>query len=229
MKKKEREEYSPESLKSEKERNRIAKELEPLMNKIVSQWEGRCPLDRELLEMQARYGIVYAMNNYRPGTTQTFFQYAGWCIRNWILNGINEFGSTVRIGATERKRLLDKGDTVYRTEYIDQLDEDSKEDRNLLGEIAKKVAYTEEYELFTREDVVDKLLKFVSKKFDKRHKDIFFRTYGLKGRKRMKGIDLAEKYHCTAALISQLNRDVLDSIRGNRELMVMLDTVRPSD
>lgn len=226
---KEKKEFKIEDLKSEKERNRIAKELEPLMLKIVNQWDGRCPLDRDLLEMQARYGMVYAMNNYRDDTSQTFIQYAAWCMRNWILNGINEFGSTVRIGAGERKRLLDNGDTVYRTTSIDRIDEDGKEDRSVIGEISEKSSYTETFELVTREDVISKLVRYVDKKFDNRHKDIFFSTYELNGKAKMKGIELAKKYHCTAALISQLNREVLDSIRDNNGLMELLSAVKLSD
>lgn len=224
---KKKQDFTIADLKSDKERNRIARELEPLMMKIVGQWDGRCPLDRDLLEMQARYGMVYAMNNYREGTPQSFIQYAAWCMRNWILNGINEFGSTVRIGAGERKRLLDSGDTVYRTTSIDRIDDEGKEDRGLMGEISEKSSYTDNFELVTRDYVVGKVVKYVEGKFDKRHKDIFFSTYELNGKKKMKGIDLAKKYHCTAALISQLNREVLDSIRGNTNLMELLSAVRP--
>lgn len=222
-------EFTVGDLRSSIERNRIAKALEPLMLKIVNQWDGVCPLDRELLEMQARYGIVYAMNHYREGTSQTFIQYAAWCMRNWILNGINEFGSTVRIGAGERKRLLDNGDTVYRTTSIDKLDTDGKEDRSLIGDVSEKVTYMDDFELVTREEVMKKLTDWVGKNFDERHKDIFFKTYELGGRKRMKGIELAEEYQCTAALISQLNRDVLDGIRANPRLMELLSAVKFND
>lgn len=219
-------EFTVEDLKNDGDRNLIAKELEPLMTKIVNQWDGACPLDRDLLEMQARYGVVYAMNNYREGTSQSFIQYAAWCIRNWILNGINEFGSTVRIGAGERKRLLESGDTVYRTSSIDRVGEEGKEDRGLISAISDKTAYTESFEIVSREDAISKLVDYVSKNFDERHKDIFFSTYALKGKKLMKGVELAEKYHCTAALISQLNRDVLDGIRNQPDLIELLDAVR---
>lgn len=219
-------EFTVNDLQSETERNRIAKELEPLMLKIVNQWDGVCPLDRELIEMQARYGIVYAMNHYREGTSQTFIQYAAWCMRNWILNGINEFGSTVRIGAGERKRLLDSGETVYRTTSLDRIDDAGKEDRNLIGEVSDKASYTVDFEVVTREEVISKLVDYVDRRFDKRHKDIFFSTYALKGKQLTKGVDLAKKYNCTAALISQLNREVLDKIREDDRLMELLQAVR---
>ena len=230
-KKNEKKTFEVGDLQSPRERNRIAKELEPLMTKIVNQWDGRCPLDRELLEMQARYGVTYAMNNYREGTSQTFIQYAAWCIRNWILNGISEFGSTVRIGAGERKRLLDSGDTVYRIYRIgDCRIEDGMSTlpiENIVPEMVEAdMDAGTDFEIVSRDDALNKLSEYVSKNFDDRHKDIFFSTYELGGKKKMKGTELAKKYHCTAALISQLNRDVLEGIRHNIELMELLDSVR---
>jgi DNA-directed RNA polymerase specialized sigma subunit len=229
-KKNEKKNFEIGDLTSDRERNRIAKELEPLMVKIVNQWDGKCPLDRELLEMQARYGVTYALNNYREGTSQSFIQYAAWCIRNWILNGISEFGSTVRIGAGERKRLLDNGDTVYR---IYRIGDSRMEDTSTLSidNIAPEMVEADmdagtDFEMVSRDDALKKLSEYVSKNFDDRHKDIFFSTYELGGKKKMKGTELAKKYHCTAALISQLNRDVLEGIRHNGDLMELLDAVR---
>jgi hypothetical protein len=121
---------------------------------------------------------------------------------------------------------MDNGDTVYRTSSIDEGGYDDNGDMRLMGEIARKCEYNQECEIVTQKDAMDYLVKYVDKWFDKRHKDVFFSTYALKGKKLMKGVELAEKYHCTAALISQLNHDVLESIRKNPELIEILDAVR---
>lgn len=217
--------YQNPDIKSERGRNLVAKEFAPLMTKIVNQWDGKCPLDRELLYMQAEYGLVYAMNHFKEGTTQNFIQYAAWCMRNWILNGISEFGSTVRINPGQRNKMLKGGESVYVTFSIDRDSRSISEDSELSRYIAQNPDEIN-FEVVSKEKVLKQLTDFVDSHFNERTRDIFYSTYELKGHKRMKGVELCKKYNCTAPLISQINRSVIESVRENPELMEVLDSLR---
>ncbi len=216
--------YQNPDIVSEKGRNKVAKDFGPLMTKIVNQWDGQCPLDRELLYMQAEYGLVYAMNHFKEGTSQNFIQYAAWCMRNWILNGIAEFGSTVRINPGRRSKMLKEGESVYVTFSIDRDTDDSQD-----CELSRYISQNPEeisYEIMPKDKAIKRLTDFVDSNFNDRARDIFYSTYELKGHKRMKGVELCKKYNCTAPLISQINRSVIESVRENPELMEILDSLR---
>lgn len=214
--------YQNPDIVSVKGRNMVAKEFRPLMAKIVNQWDGQCPLDRELLYMQAEYGLVYAMNHFKEGTSQNFIQYAAWCMRNWILNGIAEFGSTVRINPGRRKKMLDEGESVYVTVPIERDGSQEPEINRYICQNPEEI----EFETVPKETVMKRLTDFVDSRFNERAKDIFYSTYELKGHKKMKGVELCKKYNCTAPLISQINRSVIDAIRENKSLMEVLDSIR---
>lgn len=224
MSKKKKEIYQTPDIVSEAGRNRVARDFRPLLNKIVNQWDGKCPLDRDTIVMQAEYGLVYAMDHFKEGTSQSFIQYAAWCMRNWILNGISDYGSTVRINSGQRSKLMNEGKSVYRVFSIDRCPDDEFD-----GELSEHISRNSEefkMDVVEEEKVFKNLTDFVDSKFNERARDIFYSTYELKGHKKMKGVELSKKYHCTAALISQTVRHVLEAIRENGELMELLDSVR---
>ena len=216
--------YTAQDLASPEKRDAIAREHEYLMLRIVNQWDGRCPLDRSLIEMQARYGLVYAMNHYREGTSQSFSQYAAWCMKNWILNGINEFGSVVRLNSGQRDKLRKAGLTTCNTVSIDRTD--TPDGDYEINQRIQDTSYEISCEVTDHDTVFKRLVNFVKKNFDKRTRDIFFSTYHLNGCKLMKGSELAKKYGVSTALISQSNHSVIDRIRQNSTLCELLDSFR---
>lgn len=222
--KKKRKPFENPDLTNRGVREKIAREYRPLMNKIANQWEGKCPLDRELLMMLAEDGLLYAMDHFREGTSQNFIQYAAWCMRNLILNGISEYGSTVRLNSGQRKKLMDDGKSTYITFSIDRCPDDETDCE--LSDFISKHPEEMQFDLTDKDQVLKNLTDFVDQNFNQRHRDIFYSTYELKGYKKMKGKDLSKKYHCTAALISQSNRHVLEAIRGQEDLMEALDSLR---
>ena len=205
------------SLTTEEGRTALFNKYIPLLYKIVNQWVGKLPLEFDDIVGYAQEGFVYSMNTYKSDTTQTFKQYAAWCMRNFILSGANEEGHTVKYSAYNQKKTKDAGGSTYIMRSID-MNWDSRENGPF-----ETIAGIDEIPIDgTAEDAYREMHKFVVKNFSVRDCDMFFRTYGLFGKEAEKCKDIANSYNLSAASVTITNKKIIKAIQNDKDLMEIL-------
>ena len=174
-------------------RNAVTKMYMPMVYKIVNQYVGKSKLDRQELISAALIGFTNAMNDWRkeddPDKKKVVFKtYAGFRVKQQILNDINEFGHS--LSGTSSYSAKHFGADMLDAISIDGLpkedDGDFKQDRLAsLGE-------DPDYNLTSSEEKQwNTLYSIIENQFKQRDINIFYRYFGLHGFKREKSKDIA--------------------------------------
>ena len=206
---------------TEKERNELAKQYEPLVNKLTKQYTSRIQVEWNVVKSMAQEGLVIAMNSYdETKSKMTFTQFAAFAIRNNILSKLDEELRTVKLSSYAQKKVKEAGESLFNTVSIDQpipADADIKPRENVMGmyENAK----------FDDGDVYDYLYSRIDEKFTERDCKIFYKTFGLKGEEEMKGKDIAAEMGISEGLVSQKVKKIVTWIRKDNELCEMLSNL----
>lgn len=210
-------------------RNACAKMYAPLIHKIVNGFVGKCPLDKPELMSAGMLGFTYAMNTWRkpvknnPEDTENksvpFKTYAGYCVRNQILQDINNLGYVVK---TNQHAVNTLGSSALQAKSLDgfgiNADDDFKQDRlALLGvEDANHNLSKNEEELFKD------LFKFIDGKFKQRDIDIFYRYFGLNGYQKEKGKDIAKHIGISPSTVTAIVNMILNTLKKDNKAMDIL-------
>ena len=206
---------------TEKERNELAKQYEPLVNKLTKQYTSRIQVEWNVVKSMAQEGLVIAMNSYdETKSKMTFTQFAAFAIRNNILSKLDEELRTVKLSSYAQKKVKEAGESLFNTVSIDQpipADADIKPREIVMGmyENAK----------FDDGDVYDYLYSRIDEKFTERDCKIFYKTFGLKGEEEMKGKDIAAEMGISEGLVSQKVKKIVTWIRKDNELCEMLSNL----
>lgn len=206
---------------TEKERNELAKQYEPLVNKLTKQYTSRIQVEWNVVKSMAQEGLVIAMNSYdETKSKMTFTQFAAFAIRNNILSKLDEELRTVKLSSYAQKKVKEAGESLFNTVSIDQpipADADIKPREIVMGmyENAK----------FDDGDVYDYLYSRIDEKFAERDCKIFYKTFGLKGEEEMKGKDIAAEMGISEGLVSQKVKKIVTWIRKDNELCEMLSNL----
>ena len=206
---------------TEKERNELAKQYEPLVNKLTKQYTSRIQVEWNVVKSMAQEGLVIAMNSYdETKSKMTFTQFAAFAIRNNILSKLDEELRTVKLSSYAQKKVKEAGESLFNTVSIDQpipADTDIKPREIVMGmyENAK----------FDDGDVYDYLYSRIDEKFTERDCKIFYKTFGLKGEEEMKGKDIAAEMGISEGLVSQKVKKIVTWIRKDNELCEMLSNL----
>lgn len=201
----------------------------PLVHKIVNGFVGKCPLDKPELMSAAMLGFAHAINTWRkpaknnPDDTDNksvpFKTYAGYCVRNQILQDINNLGYTVK---TNQHAINKYGSSAFQGQSLDSFgvntDDDFKQDRlGILGiEDANHDLSKNEEELFKD------LYKFIDGKFKQRDIDIFYRYFGLNGYQKEKGKDIAKHLGLAPSMITAVVNMILNTLKKDKKAMDIL-------
>ncbi len=176
---------------TDRQRNEITKQYYPLIIKIKNQFiENNDP---DLIHGAAEYGFAYALNTYKEGTSQSFMQYAAWCMRNFILNDIKAYSSVVR---------NDPSSQYYSDcdEYSDML---AYEDENM-------------------SDDYDRIVKMIRDKIEAKYNiekcEMLYHSMALFGYKKMTLKELSMQYGISQPGIKQMNDRIINYIRSDEEL-----------
>lgn len=176
-------------------RNAAAKMYSPLLIKIVNQFVGKSNFDRSELMSSALLGFTNAMNDWRKnddeGKTVPFKTYAGYRVRQQILNDINQYSHTLSGGNSYNVKKYGAAmlDAVSIDGFMND-DEDINQDRlAALGISDKDPNLTRNEEKHWKE-----IYKLIEDKFKQRDIDIFYRYFGLNGYKREKSKDIAKSF-----------------------------------
>lgn len=205
------------NLKDPKERERLFLQYKNLMFKIVNQYVGKLPLPFDDIVGAAMEGFTKAMNGYREGTSQSFQQYAAWCMRNNILTSANEEGHVVKFNAYQQKKAKERGESTFITQSISNIYEDSQEDKlEILG------VEDPEIDNVNPEEVFSDLFKWLEYNFTKRDCEIFYLYFGLNGRTQTKGIDIAKQFKVSAATVTVTNKKIIKKLKENKTMLSCL-------
>lgn len=175
-------------------RNAATKMYMPLVYKIVSQYMGKSDMTRQELISSALLGFTGAMNDWErsddPEVRRVSFKtYAGYRAKQQILNDMNSLTSVVS-GANGYNREK-YGNEIFNAISIDgYVGSDDEKSQDRWAELGTKDA---DYELRGDESKQwNDLYKLLDNKFSSRDVDIFYRYFGLNGRKREKSKDIAK-------------------------------------
>ena len=208
-------------LETEKGKREVVKMYTPLVHKIINQFVGKSKLNKAELMSAALMGFNDAMNNWDPNADKavSFKTFASYCVRQQILNDINEYGHTLSGTSWYSAELAKKGKVKLDAISIDAMvgdnDDSPTADRlPALGAEDKDRDDTEHWK---------KVYKAIEDKFKVRDVDIFYRYFGLNGRKKEKSKDIAKSYGMSEGNIrnSVINK-ILAFLRTDKELLSIL-------
>lgn len=210
-------------------RNACAKQYVGLVHKIVNDFVGKCPLGKPELMSAGQLGFVYAMNTWRKNVKNTpegtdnktvpFKTYAGYCVRNQILQDINNLGFVIK---TNQHAVNKLGASILQGKSLDgfgvNTDDDFKQDRLALLGVEDANHNLSKNE----EDLFKELYKFIDGKFKQRDIDIFYRYFGLNGYQKEKGKDIAKHLGLGASTITAIINMILSTLKKDEKAMDIL-------
>ena len=208
------------------EKNKLAVQYEPLVNKITKQFQEKTHMEWNAIKSMAYEGLVLAFNTYdNKKSNMKFLNYAAFAIRNNILTSIDNELRTVKLSNYAQKRSKEKGESLFNTVSLDSVV--GKERRVDTGahQVAEFKRGCYESDKFSNGDVYEYLYKRLGDEFCEKDLDIFYRSFGLKDYDVEKGKDLAKKFGCSEGLISQKNKKIITYIQGDNDLREMLGSL----
>ena len=222
-------------LTSEKGRNDIAKQYDPLVWKIARDFAGKSNFDLGELHAIGCEGLLRAMNKYGKKNTKstssddnvkayTFKSWAGYCIRIAILEAIKDQGHLVRIPRSQQaKERKEKGHNTRNTSISVETPIGKDKDGNTKRLIDKIGDYEREGKSLEERDnerlwaEIDNKLR---KKFDDRTLEIFYSWFGLFGHEKLSGKEMMAKYGFrNPSNINANNYKVMNYMKSNPEMM----------
>ena len=207
-------------LNSDKGKRDVVKMYTPLINKIVNQFIGKSKLTKPELMSAALMGFNDAINNWNPESDNavSFKTFASYCVRQQILNDINEYGHTLSGTSWYAAEKAKRGEVKLDASSLDSFMNDDGEWNNdhlaALGVEDRDKDDTEHWK---------KVFRAIEDKFKVRDVDIFYRYFGLNGRKKEKSKDIAKSYGMSEGNIrnSVINK-ILAFLRTDKELLSIL-------
>lgn len=207
-------------------RNEIAIQYRPLVFKVANQIASKSGARLEDCISAGNVGLVYAIDNYKEGQTQTFTQYSAYMIRFFILNDLNDNAHTIRVNRDQQKALQSRGMSVNLTRSLDaeipNSDGETTLQRYVKGDDESTVYMSVDPDEDSR---WNELIEKLGRVFSKRDMDIFCSTFGLQGRDEVKGKDLAKKYGVSAAAVTQVRNKIINFLKKDKEMQEILVSI----
>lgn len=207
-------------LDTEKGKRDVVKMYTPLIYKIVNQFVGKSKLNKAELMSAALVGFNDAINNWNPEADKavSFKTFASYCVRQQILNDINEYGHTLSGTSWYAAEKAKKGEVKLDASSIDSfMGDDGDWTNDHLAALGVEDKDKDDREHWK------KVFKAIEDKFKVRDVDIFYRYFGLNGRKKEKSKDIAKSYGMSEGNIrnSVINK-ILAYLRSDKELLSVL-------
>lgn len=200
------------NLQDPKTRNELAKKYVPLLHKIANQQYLKCPPEMTYDDLvgYGQEGMVYAMNTFKEGTSQSFQQYLGYCILHKIQTGINQEGHTIKFSAYHQKKAKEgKCDYVSVTPFsaLNTHSEDEDDASDHLEELGVVDNHENPVEVWRR------VCEWAKKNFSQRDSDIFIKFYGLDGDEPVEGKILAKKYGVSSCCVTVSKKKIIEALK----------------
>lgn len=205
-------------------RNACAKQYMPMVHKIVNGFVGKCRLDKPELMSAALQGFTHAMNTWRrsdkdDSKSVPFKTYAGYCVKNQILQDINNLSYTVK---TNWYAVNKEGAGALIGMSLDgmTIDKDGEFKQDRLAELGIEDG---NYNLTkSEEESWSDLYKLIENKFKQRDIDIFYRYFGLKGYHKEKGKDIAKSLSISPGMVTSVVTAILNTLKKDSKAMDIL-------
>lgn len=207
-------------LTSDKGKRDVIKMYTPLIYKIVNQFQGKSKLTRAELISAAMVGFNDAINKWDPESEKAvpFKTYASYAVRQQILNDINEYSHTVSGTSWYANELAKQGKIKLDGISIDHsINDDGDFSNDRLAELGVEDRDVDDSKQW------EKVFKAIEDRFKVRDVDIFYRYFGLNGRKKEKSKDIAKSYGMSEGNIrnSVINK-ILIFLRNDKDLLEVL-------
>ena len=208
---------------SEAEMNQLAKQYEPLVNKMTKQFSAKVAMNWMEIKSMAYEGLALAIKQYdEERSSMTFTQFAAFAIRNNILTCLDNELRTVKMSNYAQKKAIEAGDALFTTVSIEgntmRDDNDGKVQLDIkLGMFSNAS--------FADGDVYEYLYSRIDEQFGERDRKIFYMTFGLNGYNDEKNKDIAKMLGVSEGLVSQRAKKVVEWIRKDSDLCEMLDNL----
>lgn len=227
-------------LTSEEGRNEIAKKYQPLIHKIARQLHGKTNLSYDDLISAGNQGLVLAMNGYGKKSdknladletivSKTFTQYAAFIIRINMIGDVRDVSQTVRVPISQQKK--EKEERGYNTKS-NSISGDKSVSKN--GEEGNKSLFdfiggsddaSRGIDQEDMENLWKSFYKKLEEKFDNTLLDIWYSSFGLNGREKMKKKEIAEKYGLVPSNITYYLTKVNNYIHTNAQMKRILSDI----
>lgn len=226
-------------LNSESGKAKVAKQYMSLVMGIANKYRNS-GLEWNGLVSAGMLGLTNAMRDYRQPDYYanleqgneaeakkykklSFKQYAGWRIKQQILNDIQEYSRTVRITQHQYKKNAAAGNTMgnFNTVSVDGLSKDD-EDRGLAIDRMIGLSGTSNNDDYELSDTMRQLKAIIEKKFSQRDCVVFYKVFGLFGYDDMKQKDIAKELGVTPANVNIITKKIIAYIQQERNAKELL-------
>lgn len=205
--------------------NEIAKKFFPLVCKIAWQMSVSSGYDFDECKSAGNMGLFYAMKHYDEAKQegkkkQTFLQYAGYMIRFYILNDLNQNSHTIRVNQDQQRRIKSEGGNVELTLSLDKAISNTSSKEVTFSDTVKGDDESVVYMSIdpSEDSLWEKVYKKLEGTFSARDLDIFFSTFGLNGREEKDGKEMAVKYNISAGAVTQIRNKIVNYMKNDKEL-----------
>lgn len=205
-----------------KKRNQLAKQYEPLVNKMTRQFATQVAADWFEIKSMAYEGLALAIEKYdEERSSMSFTQYAAFSIRNNILTCLDNELRTVKMSNYAQKKAVEAGDPLFSSVSIDKSMFKDYDDK---APIETKLGMVSN-ETFSDGNVFEYLYVRLEEKFSERDCKIFYMTFGLKDENEEKGKDIAKMLGVSEGLVSQKVKKIVTWIRKDNDLCEILSNL----
>lgn len=225
-------------LNSESGKAKVAKQYMSLVMGIANKYRDS-GLEWNGLVSAGMLGLTNAMRDYRQPDYYanlegneaeakkykklSFKQYAGWRIKQQILNDIQEYSRTVRITQHQYKKNIATGNTIGNFNAV-SIDSVVKNDEDKWSNISSMInlAATTDQDDYELSDTMRQLKSIIEKKFSQRDCIIFYKVFGLFGYDDIKQKDIAKELGVTPANINIITKKIISYIQSERNAKELL-------
>jgi RNA polymerase sigma factor (sigma-70 family) len=203
------------------QKNQLARQYEPLVNKITKQFQEKTRIEWNTLKSMAYEGLSLAFNTYdSKKSNMKFLSYAAFAIRNNILTSMDNEIRTVKLSNYAQKKALSRGETLFNSTSLDSLSSKPSSDDESFPKEYKYDLY--EKDKFSNGNPYEYLYSRLGVKFPNRDLEMFYKSFGLHSFDMMKNKDIAKEYGVSEGLVSQKNKKIIEYIRKDQDLCEML-------
>lgn len=225
-------------LNSESGKAKVAKQYMSLVMGIANKYRNS-GLEWNGLVSAGMLGLTNAMRDYRQPDYYvnlegneaeakkykklSFKQYAGWRIKQQILNDIQEYSRTVRITQHQYKKNIAAGNTIGNFNAV-SIDGISRGEDGRADAIDKMIALSGTYnnDNYELSDTMRQLKSIIEKKFSQRDCVVFYKVFGLFGYDDMKQKDIAKELGVTPANVNIITKKIISYIQSERNAKELL-------
>lgn len=208
---------------SEADKTAVVESCRKLISKIVKQFHERVNYPWDQLESMALEGLALAMNKYdKDASSMSFFSYAGYAIRNNILNNLDKELRTVRMSSYAIQRARANGENLFTTSSLDNGIYPSGQASGSKHCNYLDFKYRFDAPDFADGNVYEYLYTRIDDAFSERDCMIFYKVFGLKSFEPHKNKDVAAELGVSECLITQKCKRIINYIKKDEELCEML-------